>query len=301
MLISDKALDFIRNYEKKVQEASDYIKSRFSKQNKNPEWAITLGSGLGDLSNQFKDKIEIPYKDIPNFPITTVQSHEGTLILGKLEGKSVIGLKGRTHYYEVANDPDRAGILEVVFPIHVLANLGIKNYFVTNAVGGLNLDYEVGDLMVIKSHMNMCGVPNPLAGRLMNFKTVHGKPVGRFVPMNSAYNPELSKKLLKAGEKFQKNMHQGVYVVFPGPSFETEAECIASRKLGADVVGMSLSPEVAVARQRGMNVVALSCVSNKIKEDGTNATTNEEVSKILKSPEIKTRIETVVKNFFKSI
>jgi purine-nucleoside phosphorylase len=297
MLTSKEVFEFIRDYEINVQKASKYLSRRIL--NQNPTWALTLGTGLGSLVDELEDKIVVFNRDIPGYPIPSVRGHEGKVIFGKLENKPVIVSKSRIHYYEVANDPSSAGILDVVFPIHVLANLGVKNYFATNAVGGLNPNYQVGDLVVIKSHLNIFGIPNPLAGREKNFGTVDGGLTERFVPTNGAYNKRYREELLEEGIIFPEHVHEGVYAAFPGPSFETEAECLAARKLGADVVGMSLAPEVLVARQRGMNVAALSCVTNMIQEDGTNATSSEEVSKILESPQVKRRLETLVRRFFR--
>lgn len=283
------------DYEKNVKEAANYIKKYLKII---PEFGIVLGSGLGGLTDSIKVEKIIDYKDIPNFPITTIQGHEGKLFIGYLEDVLVIGLKGRKHYYEVADDPINTGILQVVFPVHVLAELGIKNYFVTNAAGGLNQKYKVGDIMVIKSHINL--IPNPLLGRKHDFKRIDQQEIFRFQPMNQAYDPKLRKLLLNSCLD-KKNIHEGTYLALTGPSYETESECIAFRDgLKVDCVGMSTSPEVIVARNRGMNVVGMSCITNKIEKDGTNATNHEEVKKILESQKIKNRLNNTVKNFFKS-
>ena len=193
------------------------------------------------------------------------------------------------------------GILESVFAIQVMAELGIPNYFVTNAAGGLNPDFNVGDVMLINSHINF--LPNPLLGVHFPFTRVDdGETTYRFQSMNNAYDDKLRKKFLKANKKFEKNIHQGSYLAVTGPSYETEAECLAFRNgLSADAVGMSTTPEVIVARNRGMKVVGFSCITNKIDQDGTNATNHEEVKSILESSKVRKRLTTLVVNFFKEL
>jgi purine-nucleoside phosphorylase len=289
-----QSLDYVENYEKKVKQAADYIRKLLKN---TPEFGIILGSGLGDLADSINNPIIINYKDIPNFPTTAIPGHEGKLIIGELNGVSIIGLKGRKHYYEVADEPLNSGILQVIFPIHVLAELGVKNCFVTNAAGGLNSNYKVGDIMIIKSHINI--IPNPLLGRYKIFTTINNKAVERFQPMSQAYNKELRELLKKAGFDNKKNIHEGTYLALTGPSYETEAECIAFRDgLKADAVGMSTAPEVIVAINRGMKVVGFSCITNVISKEGINATNHEEVKSILESEEVKSRLMYTVKKFF---
>lgn len=287
------------DYLNKVKTASEFLRPHT--EGLSPEFGLTLGSGLGDLAEKIKVTAEFDYGEIPNFPTTTVAGHEGKLIIGKLAGIPAIGLKGRKHFYEVADLPSNEGILQTVFAVHVLAELGVKNYFVTNAAGGLNLSYEVGDLMIIKSHINF--LPNPLLGQHLAFTRVDsGQTVERFQPMNGAYDEKLRQKLNLASLEFKKNIHQGTYLAVTGPTYETEAECIAFRDgLKADAVGMSTTPEVIAARNRGMKVVGLSCITNKIAKDGTNATNHEEVKAILESSEVKNRLSTIVTKFFESL
>lgn len=289
--------DFQNNYEWYVWQAARYInKNVRNLMQPKLEFGIVLGSGLGDLADMIQNKVEIPYENIPHFPRTTVQGHEGKLIFGELQGVRVVGLKGRKHYYEVADEPFNTGMLQAVFPVHVLAGLGVRNYFVTNAAGGLNPSFNIGDLMVIRSHINM--QPNPLLGRLHAFKRIdNGEPVLRFQPMNEEYNPELRERLSHAGE--EGHIHEGVYLAVTGPSYETKAECLLFRDcFKADAVGMSTAPEVVVARSRGMNVVGMSCITNKIAEDGTNATNHEEVKAVLASQDVRSRITGTVQKFF---
>jgi purine-nucleoside phosphorylase len=289
-----EAFDFNQNYELKVSQASTYLDNVLGK--RKPAFGLTLGSGLGDLANLIDEKIEIPYAEIPNFPTTTVLGHEGKIISGKLNGVELICLKGRKHYYEVADEPFNNGILKVVFPIHTLANLGVRNYFATNAAGGLNLNYHIGDLMLIKSHINM--IPNPLLGRMKDFKTIDGNSIERFQPMNNAYDSKLGELFIKSSFGIE-GIASGVYLALTGPSYETEGECLAFRDgLFADAVGMSTAPEVIVARNRGMNTLGLSCITNIIAQNGENATNHEEVKAILESELVKNRLVSAVNQFF---
>ena len=293
--------EFSQKYECKVREAVQLLGPLGAL--RKPEFGLVLGSGLGDLADAIDVTSVFPYETIPNFPKTTVEGHEGSLLFGKLEGVPIIGLKGRKHYYEVADLPFNAGMLQVVFPVNVLAELGVKNYFATNAAGGLNQEYNVGDMMVINSHINM--IPNALLGRHHDFRRVdNGERVWRFQPMNGAYDKELQKLLTLAALETcprQENipLHTGKYLAVTGPTYETEGECLAFRdSMGADAVGMSTAPEVIVARNRGMKCVGMSCITNKIAADGTNATNHEEVKAILESADVRNRLANTVANFF---
>jgi len=190
-------------------------------------------------------------------------------------------------------------MLKAVFGVHVLANLGVKNYFVTNAAGGLNQKYDVGNIMVLKSHIHL--QPNPLLGRHHQFTRIEDNTrVWRFQPMSKAYDPKLKSLLLQAGSEHKEQIHVGTYLAVTGPTYETEVECLAFRDgLKADAVGMSTTAEVIVARNRGMNVVGMSCITNKIAKDGTNATDHNEVKAILESKEVKDRLSYTVREFFK--
>ncbi len=291
----DAAYEFQVNYENKIAEAIEYLKPHIKE---TPEFGVVLGSGLGDIANLISEAKILDYKSIPFFPTPTVQGHEGKLFIGKLEGINVIGLKGRKHYYEVADEPFNTGILQVIFAVHVLAGLGVKHYLASNAVGGLNPRYQVGDLMIIRSHINF--LPNPLLGIQRDFTRVDGKPCERFQPMNEAYDPALRDLFKKAGEIHKGHIHEGILLSVPGPSFETEAECVAFRDaFKADAVGMSITPEIITARNRGMRCVAFSCITNAIDKDGRNAASHEEVIRILESREVKDRLTSTVQNFFR--
>lgn len=293
----EQALDFRDNYEVKVAGAVDYVRNKLG--NHKPVFGVVLGSGLGDLADSIEGATVISYGEIPNFPTTTVPGHEGKMLIGELERVPVIGLKGRKHYYEVADEPFNNGILQAVFPVHVLADLGVGNYFVTNASGGLNKNYNVGDIMILRSHINL--LPNALLGRHHDFSRVDGLgQVWRFQPMNGAYDPALTEILRQAGSAHKGHVHEGVYLAVTGPTYETEGESVAFRDgLKVDAVGMSTTPEVIVARNRGMKAVGISCITNVIAADGTNATNHEEVKAILESPEVKYRLSSTVREFFR--
>lgn len=294
----EDALHYQKYYEARVSEAVSYVRHALGKTK--PRFGLVLGTGLDKLAAEIEKPKTIDYAEIPNFPQTTVDGHEGKLIIGKISGVPVIGLKGRKHYYEVADAPFNTGILQVVFPVHVLAGLKVPHYFATNAAGGLNQHYQVGDIMVLKSHINL--IPVPLLGRHQKFSTIDGEKTWRFQPMNSAYDPKLSQMLLRANSSFANkiHVHEGTYLAVTGPNYETESECIAFRDgLKVDAVGMSTTPEVIVARNRGMKCVAMSCITNKIAQDGTNATNHEEVKQTLNSEKVRNRLANIVRNFFK--
>lgn len=289
-----EAWDFREHYEQKVAEAAEFIRNSIAAQ---PVFGIVLGSGLGDLAGEIKHAETIPYADIPHFPIPTVKGHEGNLLIGKLEEVPVIGLQGRKHFYEIGEGLFGTGMLQVVFPVHVLANLGVKNYFATNAVGALNTSFAIGDIMVIESHIN--AIKNPLLGKHYAFKTVSGRKTVRFQNMADAYNPTLSSLLFRSAKEVNKDkVHIGTYLAVTGPSYETSAECRTFRK-DADSVGMSIAPEVIVARNRGIKVVAFSCITNTIGEDGKNKASHKEVTAVLNKPETRARLAETVCMFFR--
>ncbi len=293
-----EAATYQRNYEERVRKAAGCIREHLGT-DITPVFGLTLGSGLGDLAKEIRDGIQIPYDEIPYFPRTAVEGHEGILHVGYLQGVPIIGLQGRKHFYEGADKPLNTAMLDVSFAVNVLAELGVKNYFATNAAGGLNPVYNVGDLMVMRSHL-MYNMPNPLLGRKHKFtRVVDGTPTWRFTPMNSAYDDAFRLLLWKHKDLFFPNLHEGVYIAVTGPSYETAAECIAFRDgFRADVVGMSTAPEVIVATNRGMRTVGMSIITNKIAADGTNATNHAEVMSTLDSPAVKERLQTVVRGFF---
>ena len=232
---------------KEIEQAVDFIKSKTAA---DPIAGIILGTGLGGLSNELDIEIEIDYDNIPNFPVSTVESHHGKLIFGTLSGKKVIVMKGRFHYYEGYT------LQQVVFPVWVMKRIGIKYLLVSNASGALNPNMFAGDLMVINDHINL--LPgNPLIGR-------HYDDMGpRFPDMAFAYDPELIKKALEIGRKNNVEIKTGVYVAVPGPVLETPAEYKYMRIIGGDVVGMSTVPEIIAARQAGLTCFAISVITDE--------------------------------------
>jgi purine-nucleoside phosphorylase len=271
-------------YVDQVNEAVAYIQSKAK--DFSPKVAITLGSGLGKLASLIVPVAEIAYADIPHFPSLTVPGHEGKLILGMLEGIPVVGLKGRKHYYEVANVPNAMDI--VTFPVQVAATLGCSLYIATNAAGGLNPSFAVGDVMVISSHIGFF-MPNPLLGPHHDFD-------GNFLfqPQSGIYNERLRKLFLEGSE----DVREGVYAAVTGRTYESVGESLLLKKLGVDAVGMSTVPEVIVATNRGLDTFAASIITNAIAQDGTNATNHEEVTAILNSPQTEERLRTLFRSFF---
>lgn len=229
-----------------LNKSVEFIKTKIDYK---PEVGIILGSGLGDFADNISNAIEIDYSDIPGFPQSTVVGHSGKLIFGDLEGKKVVAMKGRIHYYE------GQGIERTVFPTKVLCELGIQNLVVTNAAGGVNKSFEPGDIMIIRDHINFAGT-NPLIGANEEDKGP------RFLDMTDAYSKELRKKAKEVAKEVGLDVKEGVYMWFTGPCYETPAEVKLARILGADSVGMSTVPEVIIARHRGVKVLGFSCITN---------------------------------------
>jgi len=231
----------------KYKETADFLLRRLNEQM--PETAIILGSGLGKLADKITEAVIIPYSEIPNFKHSTVAGHKGNLICGKLGGKPVLAMQGRFHYYEGYT------MQEVTFPIRVMKLLGIKNLLVSNAAGGINTSFKVGDLMIIRDHINM--MPNPLLGPNNDDFGI------RFPDMTRAYDREFIAAMEDVA--LQKNipLKKGVYVALTGPSFETPSEYAFYGKAGGDAIGMSTVPEVIVARHAGIRVFGMSVITNE--------------------------------------
>lgn len=228
------------------QEAADYIASKIEG---TPETAIVLGSGLGALADQIEQPTVLPYGDIPHFMSSTAAGHKGNLIYGMLGGKQVLAMQGRFHYYEGYT------MQQVTFPIRVMKLLGVKNLLVSNAAGGINNTFKVGDLMIIRDHINL--LPNPLLGKNdASFGT-------RFPDMTRAYDRELIRFMEEIAAGYQIPLKKGVYVGLTGPSYETPAEYAFYGKVGGDAVGMSTVPEVIVARHAGIRVFGMSVITNE--------------------------------------
>lgn len=230
----------------KIQEASIFIKNKMKK---HPEIGLILGSGLGVLADEIKNPTVIPYDAIPHFPISTVSGHAGQLIVGDLEGKRVIAMQGRFHYYEGYS------LEKVTFPIRVMKALGVETAIVTNAAGGINENFEAGDLMLITDHINNMGI-NPLIGENQAALGV------RFPDLSEAYDRAYIELAEKCAEELELTVKKGVYVGNTGPSYETPAEVRMLRQLGGDAVGMSTVPEVIVLRHANIRVLGISCISN---------------------------------------
>lgn len=234
------------DYLKQIQEAVSFI------QKLHPSAVpvgIILGTGLGSLGNQIEVELEIDYKDIPHFPLSTVESHSGKLIFGTLSGKKVVAMKGRFHYYEGYS------MKEVTFPVRVMKELGVSTLLVSNASGGLNPLQEVGDVMIINDHINMFS-ENPLRGR--NYDELGP----RFPDMSDTYSLALMEKAFEIADSHGIKLHRGVYVGVEGPNLETPAEYRYFRIIGGDAVGMSTVPEVLVARHAGMEVFGISAITD---------------------------------------
>lgn len=217
-----------------------------------PSVGLVLGSGLGSLADSLENRVAIPYKDIPGFPQSTVHGHSGQLVIGQLEGQTVIAQQGRAHFYEGYTTQ------EITFPIRVMLALGIHTLILTNAAGGINPAYAVGDLMLLNDHINFVGMTgsNPLMGP--NDDTLGP----RFVGMSQSYDRELRTLAHEAAKEAGIPLHEGVYTCLSGPNFETPAEIRMLRTIGSDTVGMSTVHEVLVARHQGIRVMACSGVTN---------------------------------------
>ena len=254
-----------------INEAVHFIRSKYKE---TPEVGIVLGSGLGSFADEIEKELEISYADIPNFPVSTVEGHSGTLIFGNLSGKKVIAMAGRFHYYEGYNTQ------EVVFPIRVLKFLGIKTLFISNAAGGTNPALKVGDLMIIKDHISMLTI-NPLLGK----NELEFGP--RFPDMSEPYKHYLIGKAKAIAQENNIELKEGVYVGVTGPTFETRAEYKMLNVLGGDAVGMSTVQEVIAAVHMGLPVFAISVITDVGIREEENAITHEEVLQAAKNAEPK--------------
>lgn len=249
------------SYLSKVLEAKKYIEGKICVQ---PDIALILGSGLGDLAEEIEQAIVIPYQQIPHFPVSTVEGHAGQLVFGEWQGKQVVAMQGRFHYYEGYAQR------EVVFPIYVFKQLGVKLLIVTNACGGMNPNFSAGDLMLITDQINFTG-DNPLIGYN------HEELGPRFPDMSTAYTPRYIAMVRELAQKLQIPLHQGVYVGISGPAYMTNQELTMLAKLGGDVVGMSTVPEVIAAKHTGLDVIGLSCITDLAIGGEVESISHEEV------------------------
>lgn len=255
----------------KISETKAFLES---KTNTKPFTGIVLGTGLGNLSTEINIEIAIPYQEIPNFPVSTVEGHTGQLIFGTINNVPVVAMQGRFHYYEGYS------LKECTFPIRVMKALGIKNLFVSNASGGVNADFEIGDIMLITDHINLLP-DNPLRGKNID-------ELGpRFPDMSEPYDKGLIKNVIDIASKNNIDIQQGVYAALSGPTFETPAEYKYIQIIGADAVGMSTVPEVIVARHMNLPCMALSIISDLGVAGKIVEISHEEVQEVAKEAEPK--------------
>lgn len=254
----------------KIKNTSEFISKKV---NFVPDTGIILGSGLGGLVKEIEIHSSLNYEEIPDFPVSTVEGHSGKLIFGMLNGKKVVAMQGRFHFYEGYS------MQEVTFPVRVMKFLGVKNLILSNASGGVNPEYKIGDLMILEDHINLLP-SNPLIGK--NYKELGT----RFPDMSEPYKKEWVKYAQEIAQKHSIKAHTGVYAALPGPCFETPAEYRYVRAVGADVVGMSTVPEVIVARHMGIPCFAISIITD-IGGFETQLVSHEEVLKVASAAEVK--------------
>jgi len=258
----------LSSYFDQVTEAAIFLQSRIG--SLAPRFAIVLGSGLGAVAEAVASPVLVPYGEIPHFPQSTVEGHSGRIVAGLLGGVPVVVMQGRVHFYE-GYTPQ-----QVTFPMRVLGRLGIETVILTNAAGGINANYQIGQLVLLADHINMLGF-NPLIGP-NEPRFGDAKKTGlRFFDMTEAYSVELRGLAQEAARAEGFALHEGVYLATSGPSFETPAEIRAFRALGADLVGMSTVPETIVARHMGIRVLGISCVTNLAAGISATQLSHEEV------------------------
>ncbi|MDH5507764.1 MAG: purine-nucleoside phosphorylase [Anaerolineae bacterium] len=248
----------------KIDEVVQAVKARTKTQ---PTIGLILGTGLGGLADEVQNPDYIPYPELPGWPVSTIMGHEGRLVMGSLDGKDVMVMQGRAHFYEGYS------MSQVGLPVRVMQKMGVEILIVTNAAGAVDPDYTPGDLMLITDHLNLIGMagPNPLRGPNLDEFGV------RFPDMSQVYDRELMDLARKVSKENDLGLQEGVYVCLAGPSFETPADLRFLRAAGVDAVGMSTVPEVTVAKHGGLRIMGVSGISNKANLDGNTITTHEEV------------------------
>ena len=269
-----------------IDEAVDAIQRRTSYR---PRVGLILGSGLNSLADSVQNPDIIPYGELPNWPVSTVQGHAGRLVIGELEGQPALVMQGRIHFYEGYS------MSQITLPVRVMLRLGLEMMFVTNAAGGVNPDFSPGDVMLITDNLNLIAMmgANPLMGPNID-------ELGpRFPDMSQAYDRKLMDLARQVARKENISLREGVYCALSGPSFEGPADLRFLRGIGADAVGMSTVPEVIVARHGGMRVLGLSGISNKANLDGSTVTTHEEVMEAGKV--ITPKIEKIIRAVLRSL
>jgi purine-nucleoside phosphorylase len=253
----------------KVAETVRFIQNKV---NYSPDYGVILGSGLGSFVNDINVEYVLEYKDIPNFPISTVEGHEGALLFGSIGNKKVMAMQGRFHFYEGYD------MKQVTFPVRVMKQLGVKKLVVSNASGGVNPSFKVGDVMLITDHINMMP-EHPLRG---SNDTRFGP---RFVNMSEPYSRDMNAKIRKVAQEFNIDLKEGVYLALQGPTFETLAEYRMVKTVGADCVGMSTVPEVIVAKHMGMDCIGVSIITDMGNEESIEEVNHHEVLEAAKKAE----------------
>jgi len=232
-----------------LKRLQEIIKANCSRALGKPGIGLILGSGLGGIADNVREACTIPYNQIPHFVHPTIEGHAGEMVLGKLEGKAVCVMKGRAHFYEGYT------MREITYPLRVMAGLGIENLIITAATGGINKNFSPGDLVLITDHINFMG-DNPLIG-----DRIQGQSI-TFTSMENVYDRDLISIVLSCAQVLKIKLQQGVYIAMRGPSYETPAETEMARRMGADLVGMSVVPESIVGKQLGLKILGISCVAN---------------------------------------
>ncbi|MEB3102756.1 purine-nucleoside phosphorylase [Paenibacillaceae bacterium T2] len=288
------------SYPEQIEEAARFMKDRISKyaysgsgdERFEPAVGLILGSGLGDLADQVEYPLFIHYGDIPHFPVSTVEGHAGRFAIGRLEGKNVIAMQGRLHYYE------GYPMKKVVFPVYVLRQLGIRSLIVTNAAGGMNRSFKPGDLMLIKDHINFTG-DNPLIGP--NFDQLGV----RFPDLSEAYDRSFRELARRVGEEIEDadghplKLQEGVYCGISGPSYMTPSELKMLALLGGDAVGMSTVAEVIAARHAGLRVLGVSCITDMAVGDELEPLTHEQVMEV--AERTKPKFTSLIRAFLRNV
>jgi purine-nucleoside phosphorylase len=266
----------------KIEETTEFLKAKGIV---NPEAGVILGTGLGGLTSKIENSIGIDYKDIPNFPVSTVSGHAGKLIFGDFGGKKIVAMKGRFHYYEGYTTE------QIALPIRVMKYLGIRYLFLSNAAGGVNPMFQIGDIMIITDHINL--MPNPLIGK-------NDDRIGaRFPDMSEAYDRSLIDKAVRIAGENRIRIQKGIYLGTSGPTFETPAEYSYFRTIGADSVGMSTVTEVIVARHMGLPCFAVSIITDLGVEGKIEYTTHETVQ--LEAEKAEARMTTIMTELISSL
>ena len=266
-----------------VQETVSYIQEKI---NFTPEYGVILGSGLGSFTDEMKVAHTLPYHEIPNFPVSTVQGHKGALVFGTIGDKKVVAMQGRFHFYEGYS------MTEVTFPVRVMKFLGVEKLVVSNASGGVNPSYKVGSIVMIKDHINMTP-EHPLRGK-------NDERFGpRFVNMSEPYSRKMIAKATEIAQELNVEVHEGIYLGLQGPTFETLAEYKMVKILGADCVGMSTVPEVIVARHMDLETFGISVITDMGNEESIGTISHNEVLKAAKEaePKVRSLIKELILNY----